>query len=164
MSGRTRSRKNVSALIKEFKTDVPERDVDKRYQEIESSFQGKTLGKSRDDLMSAYARYLLAETLAKDSQSAGLAVLPTVTILQREAERRSAEAALKAACEQAGFDVQRQKRLAEIDEGDTLRRLNISIEQLKTLLGYWPDAVSEEATSGDVLSRVEIRAPVCRHD
>lgn len=150
---------NVSALIKEFKTGVSESALDKRYQEIEKRFQGKTLGKSRDDLMSAYARYLLAETLAKDSNAAGATVLPTVTILQRVAERRSAEAALKAACEQAGFDVQRQKRMAEIDEGDALRRLNISIEQLKTLLGYWPDPVSEEATSGDVLSRVEIRAP-----
>ena len=44
-------------------------------------------------------------------------------------------------------------------QGDALRRLHIAQEQRTALLGYANDTVPEEATAGDVLSRVEIRAP-----
>jgi membrane fusion protein, heavy metal efflux system len=78
---------------------------------------------------------------------------------ERRAERQSAEATLQAACEQSAFDTAQRLRVAEIEAGDALRRLNIAREQLTVLLGYSPDTVSEEAIGGDVLSRVEIRAP-----
>jgi membrane fusion protein, heavy metal efflux system len=144
--------KNVSALVEGLKNRVPMNDLEKQ-------FRGKTLGKAREKLMSAYSRFLLAENLSKSADSVGRDVLPTTTLAERLAERRSAEAALRAACEQAGFDLLEEKRVAEIEEGDALRRLHIAQEQRTALLGYANDTVPEEATAGDVLSRVEIRAP-----
>jgi membrane fusion protein, heavy metal efflux system len=143
---------NVAALIDELESRVPPGDLEKR-------FHRKTLGKGREVLFSAYSRFLLAEELWKRSEGSGQSVLPAATLAERKAEHRSAEAALQAACEQSSFDAARELRLAEIDAGDTLRRLNIAREQLTTLLGYSPDTVPMEATEGDVLSRVEIRAP-----
>jgi membrane fusion protein, heavy metal efflux system len=144
--------KNVAALIDGLKSRVPIADLEHR-------FQAKTLGKSRELLMTAYARFLLAEELARRAEKDGQAVLPASVLSERKAERRSTTAALQAACEQSAFDATQQVRQAEIEAGDALRRLNIAREQLTTLLGFSPDTVSEEATGGDVLSRVEIRAP-----
>ncbi len=101
----------------------------------------------------------MAESLARTAETAGADVLPTVTVAERLAERRSAQAALLAACEQARFDVTQQTRLAEIEEGDALRRLHIAQQRVTNLLHYAPDNVPERATEGDILSRVEIRAP-----
>jgi len=143
---------NVAALIDGLKSRVPVADLEKR-------FRGKTLGKSREVLLSAYSRFLLAEELWQRSDAKGRGVLPEATLAERKAERRTAEATLQAACEQSAFDSSRQLRTAEIEAGDALRRLNIAREQLTTILGYSPDTVDEEATGGDVLSRVEIRAP-----
>ncbi|HEX4072336.1 MAG TPA: efflux RND transporter periplasmic adaptor subunit, partial [Planctomycetaceae bacterium] len=128
--------------------------------DLENHFRGKTLGKAREKLISAYSRFLLAESLSKSAETVGRDVLPSATVMERLAERRSAEAALRAACEQAGFDLVEEKRVAEIAAGDALRRLHIAQEQRTALLGYANDAVPEEATAGDVLSRVEMRAPI----
>ena len=144
--------KNVAALVEGLKNNTP-------MNEIERQFRDKTLGKSRERLMSAYSRYLLAESLAKSADTVGRNVLPVVTLAERTAECRRTEAALRAACEQAGFDIQREVTLAEIETGDALRRLRIAEQQRTALLGYARDAVPEEATAGDVLSRVEIQAP-----
>ncbi|HEV8003638.1 MAG TPA: efflux RND transporter periplasmic adaptor subunit [Planctomycetaceae bacterium] len=143
---------NLAALIDGLKSRVPIADLEKR-------FRGKNLGNGRATLMSAYARYLLAEGLSKKSEKAGQGVLPEATLMERRAERQSAEATLQAACEQSTFDAARELRVAEIEVGDALRRLNIAREQRNALLGYSTDTVSEEETKGDVLSRVEIRAP-----
>jgi cobalt-zinc-cadmium efflux system membrane fusion protein len=143
---------NTAALIDAIKSRVPAPDLEKR-------FHGKTLGKSREVLLSAYSRFLLAEELWKRSEQVGHGVLPEATLAERKAERRSAEATLQAACEQSAFDTAREVRLAEIEAGDALRRLKIAEEQLTALLGYSNDSVPVEATDGDVLSRVEIRAP-----
>ncbi len=143
---------NVAALIDGLKSRVPAADLEKR-------FKTKTLGKSRDSLITAYSRFVLAEELSKRAESNGRGVLPETTIAERRAERRSAEAALQAACEQSAFDAAREVRVAEIEAGDALRRLNLAQEQLTLLLGYSPDTVPMEETRGDRLSRVEIRAP-----
>jgi cobalt-zinc-cadmium efflux system membrane fusion protein len=143
---------NVAALIDGLKSRVAIGDLEKR-------FRGKTLGKSRNVLMSAYARFLLAEELSRQAETVGQGILPETTLAERKTERRSAEAALQALCEQSAFDASQQLRVTEIEAGDALRSLNIAREQLTNLLGYSPDTVSEEATRGDVLSRVEIRAP-----
>jgi membrane fusion protein, heavy metal efflux system len=145
--------KNVSALVEGLKNRLPMSDLEKQ-------FRGKTLGNSRERLMSAYSRYLLAENLAKSADTVGRNVLPAATLAERLAERRSTEAALRAACEQAGFDLLQQKRLAEIEAGDALRRLHIAEEQRTAMLGYASDTVPENATAGELLSRVEIRAPI----
>jgi len=144
--------KNVSALAEQLKNRTPMNDVERQ-------FRVKTLGKAREQLMSAYSRFLLAESLAKSADTVGRDVLPSTTLAERLAERRSSEAALRAAYEQAGFDLGEQKRMAEIEAGDALRKLHIAEAQRDAMLGYSPDNVSMEATSGEVLSRVEVRAP-----
>jgi membrane fusion protein, heavy metal efflux system len=144
--------RNVVALVEQLKTRVPMNDVEKQ-------FRGKTLGKAREQLMSAYSRFLLAENLAKSADTIGRDVLPTATLAERLAERRSSEAALRAACEQAGFDLVEQKHVAEIEAGDALRKLHIAEAQRDAMLGYSQDNVPLDASAGDVLSRVELRAP-----
>lgn len=144
--------KNVSALVEEIKSRTP-------MNKLEQQFRDKTLGKSWERLMTAYSRYLLAESLATSADTVGRNVLPVMTFAERAAERRRTEAALRAACEQAGFDIQREISLAEINTGDALRHLRIAEQERTALLGYARDSVSEESTAGDVLSRVEIRAP-----
>jgi membrane fusion protein, heavy metal efflux system len=145
--------KNVSALVEQLKNRAPMNDVEKQ-------FRGKTLGKAREQLMSAYSRFLLAENLAKSADTVGRDVLPSATLAERLAERRSSEAALRAAYEQAGFDLVEQRRVAEIEAGDALRKLHIAEAQRNAMLGYSPDNVPMAATSGDELSRVEVRAPI----
>jgi membrane fusion protein, heavy metal efflux system len=144
--------KNVAALVESLKNHTP-------MNKLEQQFRDKTLGKSRERLISAYSRYLLAESLAKSADTVGRKVLPVTTHAERTAERHRTEAVLQAACEQAGFDIQREISLAEIDTGDALRRLRIAEQHRTALLGYACDEVPEEATAGDALSRVEIRAP-----
>ncbi len=143
--------KNVSALVERLKSRTP-------MNEVEKQFHGKTLGKARDRLMSAYARFLLAESLLKSAETVGRNVLPEATLAERLSERRSSEAALRAACEQVGFDLLEEKRVAEIEAGDALRKLHIAEAQRNAMLGYSPDNVPMDATAGDVLSRVEVRA------
>lgn len=143
--------KNVASLIDGLKSRVPMNDLEKR-------FHAQTLGAYRDELMTAYSRFLLAEVLAKSADSLGAQVVSAKIVQERLAERRSAEAALSAACEQAGFDAKQRTREAEIEEGRALRAWNIAKEHLSALLTY-EDPVSESVTSGDVLSHVEIRAP-----
>ena len=143
--------KNVSALVEQLKKRTP-------MNEVETQFRGKTLGKAREQLMSAYSRFLLAENLLKSADTIGRDVLPSTTLAERLAERRSSEAVLRAAYEQAGFDLVEQKRLAEIEAGDALRKLHIAEAQRDAMLGYSHDNVPMDATSGDVLSRVEVRA------
>jgi membrane fusion protein, heavy metal efflux system len=144
--------KNVTALVEGLKNRTP-------MNELEKQFRGKTLGKARERLMSAYSRYLLAENLSTSAETVGRNVLPAATLAERLSERQSSEAALRAACEQAGFDLIEQKRTAEIEAGDALRKLHIAEEQRTALLGYSPDNVPLDAAAGEVLSRVEIRAP-----
>src|ERR1700722_4892613 len=96
--------KNVSALVEQLKKRAP-------MNEVETQFRGKTLGKGREQLMSAYSRFLLAENLAKTDATGGRNVLPSTTLAERLAERRASEAALRAACEQAGFDLVEQKHV-----------------------------------------------------
>ncbi len=114
--------KNVAALVKSLRNHTP-------MDEIEQQFRDKTLGKSRERLMSAYSRYLLAESLVKSADTVGRNVVPVMTFAARTAERRRTEAALWAGCEQAGFDIQREISLAEIDTGDALRRLRLAEQQ-----------------------------------
>ena len=43
--------------------------------ELENQFRGKTLGKAREKLISAYSRFLLAENLSKSAETVGRNVL-----------------------------------------------------------------------------------------
>ncbi len=86
---------NVAALVEGLKRRTP-------MNELENQFRGKTLGKAREKLISAYSRFLLAESLSKSAETVGRDVLPSVTVMERLAERRSAEAA-PAGCLRAGW-------------------------------------------------------------
>ncbi len=145
--------KNVFALIDCLTNRLPIDEVEKR-------FKGKTLGKSRDVLISAYSRCSLAEKLSKNADAVGADVLSAKTLEERQAERRSAQAALLAACEQASFDVMQEKTAAEIEEEDAIRKLNIAKEHLTTLLNYSGVEFLGHFKSGEELSRVEIRSPI----
>ena len=63
----------MSALVEGLKDRTPMNDLEKQ-------FRGKTLGKARERLMSAYSRFLLAENLAKSADTVGRNVLPAATV------------------------------------------------------------------------------------
>jgi cobalt-zinc-cadmium efflux system membrane fusion protein len=160
LAWRRETNRNLQELVGEVER---RRAVD----EIEKQFRGRPLGGFRESLLAAYARFQLAETLlanvhtAKDSGAMALR-----TLRERTAERQTAEAALRSACEQTAFDSHQQCQLAESAVQDAIRRLEVARQQLTTLLGYddhddEPRALAGAESRGDTtaaLSLVESRA------
>ena len=146
--------KNVSALVEKLN----EPHADERARERSSAERHSA--SSRERLMSAYSR-LSAGRKSREERRHARPQRPPGRRRLRSGWR--SVAAPRRPCggrasRPASTFVQ-QKRMAEIEAGDALRRLHIAEEQRTALLGYSPDTVPEDATAGEVLSRVEIRAP-----
>lgn len=139
--------------------------------EIRTQFQDIVLGKSREQLLSAYSQLLLADSLAQAAErNAKEGVVPGRIVEERLNERNNAESALLAALEEKTFEATQNCRLAEATAEDAERRLRISLQTVKTLLGRMPagsfgSAASEtldfeEDLNAEALSLVELRAPI----
>ncbi|MCA9081474.1 MAG: efflux RND transporter periplasmic adaptor subunit [Planctomycetaceae bacterium] len=117
-----------------------------------------SLGASREQVMTAYSRFRLAETMMSNVNALNESGAVSLAVVQqRQSELNSAEAALKAITEQSMFEADRECREAEAMVQDAHRRLRISEQHLTTLLGY--SEAAPEATDMQQLSHVEIRAP-----
>ncbi|MBC7967093.1 MAG: hypothetical protein H7Z17_14355 [Fuerstia sp.] len=138
---------------------------------IKKEFRNVTLGKSREQLLSAYSDLLLAESLVSAVQeNAKSGIVPGRIIEERINSRDNAEATLLTALESLTYTANVSLRHAEADFEDADRRLKISQQAVKTLLGQSaadetsaakPDAdasVSGEQIS-ESLSLVQLRAP-----
>ncbi len=131
---------------------------------ISKELEGVTLGSYREQIITAYARYRLAETLAagvKSVQESG--ALSGRTVQERLSERDAADAALKAVSEQSAFEARQDCSVAKLAADDAQRRLRISRQHLQALLGYEEgtaeDAEANRKDEGRPLSLVEVRAP-----
>lgn len=113
---------------------------------IKQEFKNVTLGKNREQLLSAYSDLLLAESLvsaARDSVNSG--VVPGRQIAERTNSRDNAEAALLTALESLTYTTNVSRRHAEAAVEDAERRLRISRQSVLTLLGH--SAADEHSTS-----------------
>ena len=142
-------------------------------ENIRHQFREVILGKSREQLLSAYSDLLLAESLADAAQkNAKSGVVPGRVVEERLTTRDNSEAALTSALEELTFEATQSCRQAEAEAEDAQRRLKISLQSVRTLLGNTtaedpteplhsaadgsaqPDAVLDE-----VLSLVRLLAP-----
>ena len=130
-------------------------------EEIQVSLQERAIGKSRDTMITAYSRFLLADSLSKGLASAGTSgAVSGRLIAERQNERESAEAALQAVLEQAIFDSKQDLKRSGNAVELAQNKLKISQQHLTTLLGYDEAATTDKPNSGaDNLSLVEVRAP-----
>ncbi len=121
-----------------------------------------TLGDYREQVMSAYARFRLADSLAVSATSiSSQGVLSGKTVQQRNSERDAAKAALAAVLEQSSFQSRQDCASARLAAQDAKLRLDISRQYLETLLGYDDADENLGATENPTqpLSHVEVRAP-----
>lgn len=144
-------------------------------ESIKQDFQNVTLGKNREQLLSAYSDLLLAESLvsaARDTANSG--VVPGRLIAERTNNRDNAEAVLLTALESLTYTTTVSRRRAEAAVEDAERRLRISRQSVRTLLGHsdadeQPASQTAETKASDVipadvadsesLSLVQLRAP-----
>ena len=128
---------------------------------IRTTLKGKSVGKSRETLLSAYSRFQLADSLLKSLASAGSRdALTGRQVGERQNEYESADASLQAVSEQVRFDAKqdftRAKNAAELAQNT----LKISEQHLVTLLGYKEaEMIDKAGVDAGNLSLVEVKAP-----
>lgn len=131
-------------------------------EEIRREFQGIQLGAAREQILSTFGKYTLARTLAENMRSAAESgAVPQRTYQEALSTRETAAAALDSILEQSRFDSQQQCREAANAAADAERRLQVSRQHLRTLLGFVGEMSGIEATVNPQsnLSLVEVRAP-----
>ena len=144
-------------------------------ERIKQEFRNVTLGKNREQLLSAYSDLLLAESLvsaARDNVSSG--VVPGRIIAERTNSRDNAEATLLTALESLTYTTTVSRRHAEAAVEDAERRIRISRQSVLTLLGHSDadehstsptaenkaaDGKSTATENPELLSLVQLRAP-----
>ena len=147
----------------------------KPVESIKLEFKNVTLGKNREQLLSAYSDLLLAESLvnaARESVNSG--VVPGRLIAERTNNRDNAEAVLITALESLTYTTNVSLRRAEAALEDAERRLRISRQTVLILLGHSDadehqtspasendsaDGKSIDAPDPELLSLVQLRAP-----
>ncbi|MCA9054622.1 MAG: efflux RND transporter periplasmic adaptor subunit [Planctomycetaceae bacterium] len=136
--------------------------AEKSLESIRREFEGVQLGSAREEILSAFAKFTLARSVAASLQSAGQSgSVPQRTVQEQVSARDTAAAALDSILEQSLFDARQECRQAKNTAADAQRRLAISHQHLRTLLGF----VGEMSAMGDGidpqsnLSLVEVRAP-----
>ncbi len=137
---------------------------------IRAQFRDTILGKSRDQLLSAYSDLLLAESLVTAvEQNAKSGIVPGRMVEERLNNRDNSEAALLSALEEQSFEARQRCRQAEAQVEDAERRSRISLQTVRTLLGKATASSTEPVTPESLemdpdlepnfLSSVKLRAP-----
>ena len=140
-------------------------------ERIKQDFKNVTLGKNREQLLSAYSDLLLAESLLdsiRDNAKNG--VVPGRIVEERTNTRDNAEAALLTALESLLYASKVSLRRADAIAEDAERRLQISQQAVQTLLGLStgakPDAdhdtiieTADMNSGNESLSLIKLRAP-----
>jgi cobalt-zinc-cadmium efflux system membrane fusion protein len=138
---------------------------------IRQEFKNVTLGKNREQLLSAYSDLVLAESLLNAvTENANNGVVPARTVEERTNVRDNAEAGLLTALESLTYASSVSLRRAEINVQDAERRLMISRQAVRTLLGQSENCEAEGTSDPaktdsemnpehESLSLVKLRAP-----
>lgn len=126
---------------------------------IKEEFKNVTLGKNREQLLSAYSDLLLAESLVNAArENAKSGIVPGRVIEERINNRDNAEALLLTALESLTYTANVSLRHAAATVEDAERRLKISHQVVQTLLGQsTADEPSIGKTdSGPIVSQVNV--------
>lgn len=138
---------------------------------IRTQFQDVVLGKSREQLLSAYADLLLAESLANNADAnANSGVISGKTAEARISSRNKMESTLLSVLEEVSFSAKQSCQQAESQFEDAQNRYRISLQTVATLLGWSASQIAgtiatEKAESElgllqlNSLSLVQLRAP-----
>jgi cobalt-zinc-cadmium efflux system membrane fusion protein len=128
-------------------------------KQLEEEFEAHPLGDHRATLFTAYSKLLLAEkSLANIQSAASSGAVSARTVLEQTNARESAEASLKASCEQSAFDARRLRDEAVAHAADAQRRLDLARQHVAALLGH-TDSGSDEPVSVSRQNAGQIDAP-----
>ncbi len=133
------------------------------FGDLQQQLSGLTLGAYREQMMVAYSRWLLAQSLSQNAaplEERG--ILAGNTMRVRSNELRAAEAALDTFCEQAEFDTATQSERANMEADDAYRRLIIAKRHLAALL-MMPSVVGD-GEGGRQISADSSAAPLASAD
>jgi membrane fusion protein, heavy metal efflux system len=125
--------------------------------EIEKKFSNKVLGNHRQEVVAAYSKLYLAETVAADTRPLEKSGAISGRLAQeRHTDREVAKAAFQTACEQSQFEINqaRDKTRAAVEHAERL--VAVSCRQLESLGGACSES---ELTSGSALSELVVRSP-----
>jgi RND family efflux transporter MFP subunit len=114
--------------------------------EVETKFRGRSLGQYRDQLLTAYARYLLTSDAANRARPLGeQGIVSGSTLATRSSDRDVAATEFITACEILDYESRRElaKSAAELDVAR--QQLAVSQERLRLLLGPFADTSTYEA-------------------
>ncbi len=135
-------------------------DQNQSVDAIADEFANQDLAAYRQDILSAYSKWKLANDLVENVRplvSSG--AVAGRTIRERESQRQLEAAAFRTACDQAKFAADQAKLKAEANVAEADRQLNLAWQSLETLLGYRENKETVNLSSEDALSRLEVRAP-----
>ena len=133
-------------------------DQGKKSSEIEAAFSNRPLGSFRQDLLSAYSQFSLAQSLIENGKElSGSGAISGRTIRERESGLANASATFRTLRDQTAFASKQSKLQAEADLEDAQRQCDIAKQIVEALLGT--DEVRDKVDSIEALSRLEIRAP-----
>ncbi|MEN9556969.1 MAG: Cobalt-zinc-cadmium resistance protein CzcB [Planctomycetota bacterium] len=140
----------------------------KTVDQIRTQFQKIVLGNAREVLLSGYSDLLLAETqLRAAEENAANGVVPAKVVSERKANLDQFEARLTSAMEERTFLANQARLQSEAKVQDAERRLRVSLQQVRTLLGAAVDSPESEPlleTMGEEagpeqLSLIKLKAP-----
>ncbi|MFN9369183.1 MAG: efflux RND transporter periplasmic adaptor subunit [Planctomycetia bacterium] len=123
---------------------------------IERQFADRVLGSYREKILGAYSRMLFAEKVNAGTQQLGAGgVLSERIIDERRSNLEVATASFRAACEEARFLTRqdRDRALASLQQAERL--LQVSRENLRTLVGSRLEADIEGTGSADAVADIE---------
>jgi cobalt-zinc-cadmium efflux system membrane fusion protein len=130
-------------------------------QAIEAAFANKSLGNYRQEILSSYAKLLLAnEIVANLGPLADQGAISGRVFQERENERQLAETAFRTATEQAKYAAQQAVLKAEADVSESERQLILAWQALDTLLGHKANRSEQSLSDESAVSRLEVRAPI----
>ncbi len=133
---------------------------------VEEAFQGKLLGKHRDDILTSYAKLRLAESATLRTNPLGeQRVISGRIVQERQSERDVAAADFQSVCEQTTLECIGTQRRAKVALDDADRQVTISKQHLAALCGpfshdaslpdgnEWNDLPIRASMSGEVTKK-----------
>ncbi len=132
--------------------------------EISKALQGDSLGEFREKLVSAYTRARLGQKVVDNTREAAQRGAIAVSVQQqRESELQSSVAALEGVLDQSLFEVRQQCNSSTAALAQAERQVEISLQELNTLLGPAAQPVTKEQflnSNDQWLSNVNLISPI----
>lgn len=130
---------------------------------VEEIFDRRVLGDYRQQVLSAYSRYALANELWEDIQPMiDKGSITAQTVKQRETNRQIAKEDYLSVCEQAQFEARQECDKARLNRDYDRRLLEVNRRKLRSLLGAFvefDENVQDAPGEGDELTQFFLIAP-----